>query len=38
MLRFVAHRVLISIPTLLVITLVVFSLQALLPGYDWKSA
>jgi len=32
MLRFVAHRVLISIPTLLVITLVVFSLQALLPG------
>jgi peptide/nickel transport system permease protein len=32
MLAFIAHRVLITIPTLLVITLVVFSLQQLLPG------
>ena len=32
MLAFIAHRILITIPTLLVITLVVFSLQQLLPG------
>ena len=32
MLRFLVHRVLASIPTLLVVSLVVFGLQKLLPG------